>query len=82
MSFVADGASPCPEVAYSIGRAAGTAVVRNRLRRRCRAAVRESAPRLAPGKYLIRLDPSAAALDYRTLAEATVGALAAAGDAR
>ena len=44
-----------PRVAYATGRAVGAAVVRNRVRRRLRAAVRDQAPLLRPGRaYLIR----------------------------
>lgn len=50
--FVADG-FPTPRVAYAIGRRVGSAPVRNRLRRRLRAAVRERAGSLRPGSYLI-----------------------------
>lgn len=50
--FVADG-SPTPRVAYAIGRKVGSAPVRNRLRRRLRAALRERAGALRPGSYLI-----------------------------
>jgi ribonuclease P protein component len=52
-----------PQVAYAIGRHCGTAVVRNSLRRRARAVVRSTAPHLARGTYLVRLEPGAAALD-------------------
>lgn len=45
-------------MAYAIGRAVGPAVVRNRLRRRLRAAVRTSS--LPPGYYLIGARPTAA----------------------
>jgi ribonuclease P protein component len=51
------GASEEPCVAFSISRAVGTAVVRNRARRRLRAAfatlVRDEPQRYAPGHYLI-----------------------------
>ena len=50
-------------MAYAIGRHCGTAVVRNSLRRRARAVVRSTAPHLARGTYLVRLEPGAAALD-------------------
>ena len=57
-----------PQVAYAIGRPCGGAVVRNSLRRRAREVVRSTAPRLARGAYLVRLEPGAAALapsDFR-----------------
>ena len=54
-------------VAYAIGRTVGTAVTRNRLRRRLRSIVAELAPELRPGTYLISADPSAATLDHGDL---------------
>ena len=56
----ADEATPgvFPQVGYAIGRRCGSAVVRNRLRRRARAVVREAAPSLPRGAFLVRLDPA------------------------
>jgi ribonuclease P protein component len=57
-------------VAYAIGRSVGSAVVRNRLRRRLRAAAREldRVPGgLAPGAYLVALRPEAARCTYQDL---------------
>jgi ribonuclease P protein component len=66
-------ASDPPRVAYAIGRSVGTAVDRNRLRRRLRAVLAE-AP-LAPGTYLVGAGPAAtrcSAAELRSLvAEAT-----------
>ena len=56
-----------PQVAYAIGRHCGSAVVRNSLRRRARAVVRSTAPHLARGTYLVRLEPGAAALEPSVL---------------
>jgi ribonuclease P protein component len=56
--------------AYAIGRKVGPAVVRNRLRRRLRAAAREldrSSGGLPSGSYLVSLRPEAAALSYDEL---------------
>jgi ribonuclease P protein component len=50
-----------PQVGYAIGRHCGNAVVRNSLRRRARAVVREAAPTLSRGTYLVRLESPAAA---------------------
>lgn len=60
----ADEAAPgmFPQVGYAIGRRCGSAVVRNRLRRRARAVVREEAPSLPSGAFLVRLEPGASAL--------------------
>lgn len=57
-------------VAFAIGRKVGPAVVRNRLRRRLRAAARDldrSTGGLPTGAYLIMLRPEAARLSYRDL---------------
>lgn len=57
-------------VAYAIGRKVGPAVVRNRLRRRLRAAVRDlhrSGDGLPPGAYLVSARPEAARLGYAEL---------------
>jgi ribonuclease P protein component len=48
-----------PAVAYSIPRAVGGAVERNRLRRRLRATVRDLEPELVPGgRYLVSVGPA------------------------
>ncbi|HTU37710.1 MAG TPA: ribonuclease P protein component [Acidimicrobiales bacterium] len=52
-----------PQVGYAIGRRCGTAVTRNRLRRRARDVVRAEAAALPRGSYLLRLDPGAAMLE-------------------
>jgi ribonuclease P protein component len=56
-----------PRVAYTIGRRVGSAVVRNRVRRRLRMLVLETASRLRPGSYLIGVGPDAAFLSYDDL---------------
>jgi ribonuclease P protein component len=71
-----------PQVAYSIGRNCGGAVVRNSLRRRTRAVVRETAPTLARGSYLVRLEPAAATSDPSTLRHDVARALVKAGRIR
>jgi ribonuclease P protein component len=50
-----------PQVGYAIGKKCGNAVVRNTLRRRARESARSLAPTLPPGRYLLRIEPSAAA---------------------
>jgi ribonuclease P protein component len=64
-----------PRVGYSVGRSCGNAVQRNRLRRRFRAAVRQSARNLAVGSYLLRAEPAAVELPYGPLVEAVAGAM-------
>lgn len=56
-----------PRLAFAIGRSVGTAVVRNRIRRRLRALFTELAPELRPGTYLVSAGPAAATLDYGEL---------------
>ncbi len=52
-------------MAFAIGRAVGTAVVRNRLRRRLRSLVASSDP--PPGLLLIGATPDAAELTFDQL---------------
>ena len=59
------GADLPPRVAFAIGRRVGSAVVRNRLRRRLRAALGELRP--APGDYLVACDADAASLPFSDL---------------
>lgn len=67
-----------PRVAYAVGRRVGSAVVRNRVRRRLRAAVCVHASLLEPGAaYLVSAGPAAARLEYQDLEEAVGAALGA-----
>jgi ribonuclease P protein component len=70
-----------PRVAYAVGRRVGGAVVRNRIRRRLRAVVRDIGADLAPGAYLIGAGAEAASLPYDEL-KATVSEAARAVSAR
>jgi ribonuclease P protein component len=63
---------PC--AAFAIARTVGPAVVRNRLRRRLRAALVELAP--PAGTYLIAVEPVAAQRSYAELRDDLAGALA------
>jgi len=67
VTFVDTSPSEPPRVAYAIGSKVGGAVERNRLRRRLRAIVREVAPELRPGAYLITAAPAAAHLTFGEL---------------
>jgi ribonuclease P protein component len=69
----ANSAPPEVRVAFVIGRPVGSAVTRNRLRRRLRAALGELAP--APGTYLVGATPEAAGLPYGTLRDQLAAAL-------
>jgi ribonuclease P protein component len=69
-------------VAYAIPRRTGGAVVRNRLRRRLRAAVDQVAGELAPGAYLISPDATAINMDFNELTECLRRSITAAGARR
>jgi ribonuclease P protein component len=78
VAFVADDGGH-PRIAYGIGRKVGPAVVRNRVRRRLRSAVREidrERNGLPSGAYLVTVRPDAARLDYTELRRELAGALA------
>jgi len=60
---VSDGGEA--RVAFAVGRRVGPAVVRNRVRRRLRAAAREL--ELSAGAYLVAVDPAAVDVDYHDL---------------
>jgi len=59
----------------------GKAVVRNRLRRRLRAAV-EGVDGLEPGAYLVAADPAASGLSYEDLRMRVATAMTAASGER
>ncbi|WP_419865431.1 ribonuclease P protein component [Candidatus Poriferisodalis sp.] len=88
LTFSADRSLSGPRVAFALSRHRGTAVVRNRLRRRLRALFREFATDLAPGRYLVGVRVAASMLTYRrTRAELTrllsaAGALSDSGSSR
>jgi ribonuclease P protein component len=67
VTWVAGDPSEPPRVAYAIGRGAGGAVVRNRIRRRLRAVMRDLSGELAPGAYLVGAGAQAASLSYGEL---------------
>ena len=69
-----------PQVGYAIGRRCGSAVVRNRLRRRARAVVREAAPSLPRGTFLVRFEPAASTLSAAELRHDLAEALCRAGE--
>jgi ribonuclease P protein component len=58
-----------PFVGYAVGKRTGPAVVRNRIRRRLRAAV-ASAPAMSSGFYLISTDASASTAPFDQLVAA------------
>jgi ribonuclease P protein component len=79
-----DQPRPSPErvrVAYAIGRRVGPAVVRNRVRRRLREAVRaldRTGEGLPAGAYLVSVRPGAAGAGYAQLRDDLAAACAAA----
>lgn len=65
-----------PRVAYAVGRGVGSAVDRNRVRRRLRAAVRAHAALLAPGTaYLVAVQREVQPMSFDALASAVGRAL-------
>ena len=76
-AVVGPGTEP-PRVGYAIGRSVGGAVVRNRVRRRLRAATRSHASELLPGRaYLVGATAAASATPYAELSAALHDALRA-----
>ena len=71
--------APPARVAYAVGRAVGSAVERNRVRRRLRALVAEAGAQLRPGAYLVGTAPRAARSSYEGLREDLRRALAQLG---
>jgi len=67
VTALVDADAPGARVAYALNRSVGTAVVRNRLRRRLREVLR-SAP-LAPGAYLVSASVAATTLSRDELVE-------------
>jgi ribonuclease P protein component len=61
---------PFPLVGYTIGRHCGSAVRRNRIRRRLRAAVTMTSAELSAGSYLVGADPEVQSLAFPHLAAA------------
>jgi ribonuclease P protein component len=77
VTWVAGEPTEPTRVAYTVGRRVGGAVIRNRVRRRLRAAVAEASPYLRPGPYLIGAGPEAARVPYRELRAAVCEAVIA-----
>jgi ribonuclease P protein component len=71
MIWVAESAADPPRIGYAIGRALGTAVDRNRVRRRLRALMANAARagRIPGGLYLVGARPGAASSPSASLAD-------------
>ncbi|GAC1315311.1 MAG: hypothetical protein NVSMB12_10500 [Acidimicrobiales bacterium] len=78
VAWLDDGSDTPPRLAFAINRKVGSAVSRNRIRRRVRELARHSA--LAPGAWLVVVAPGAATAPFATLSawwSEAVAALAA-----
>ena len=69
----------CPRVGYAIGRSVGGSVLRNRVRRRLRAAVATVNMPLTSGFYLISAETAAASMPFGELVTALDAAIARLG---
>jgi ribonuclease P protein component len=67
VTYVAIGNESVARVAYAVGRRTGSAVRRNRLRRRLRAAVGVCGVDLRSGAYLVAAGPEATRLPFEEL---------------
>ena len=72
-------AHAAPRVGFAIGRQIGSSVVRNRVRRLLREAVRPLLPRLAASDIVIAARPPVTQAGARDLADAVADAAARAG---
>lgn len=66
-----------PRVGFAVGRRVGGAVQRNLVRRRLRSIVREMAPPLPPGAYLMTAGPRLLGLPFHVLRSEVVAAIEA-----
>jgi ribonuclease P protein component len=78
-SYLHDPSASPPRVAFAVGRAIGSSVVRNRVRRRLRAALSGTQPagQLPPGWYLIGARPGIVALSFAQLTREVIDLVAA-----
>ena len=68
-----DSTLDCPRVGYVLGRAYGSAVARNRLRRQLRELVKTHESSLVPGYYVFGASPRAKSATFAELAIAMNG---------
>ena len=64
-----------PRISYSVPRRVGSAVDRNRCRRRLRAVAYEVAPSLPPGAYLIGVEPGIRGVSFQELRSRVIEAM-------
>jgi len=69
-----------PQAAFAVSKRCGGAVDRNLIRRRLRAALRETQIKLIPGAYLIRTDPEVLELSFQELIHSLEDCLERAGE--
>ena len=70
LRFTTDGSADPPRIAFAVGRKFGTAVDRNRARRRLRAAISVDPTLLLPGgAYLFSVERAAMTIPFPTLRE-------------
>ena len=79
VSFAPDAGLERPRVAFAFNRSSGTAVERNRARRRLRAVLREHADRLRPGRYLLGARRPVSEMTYRRTRSQLLAVLRSAG---
>lgn len=82
VTFVVGQDDSVPRVAYSVGRRVGGAVIRNRLRRRLRAAVAAGVGSIPPGAYLVSAGREALDLPYEDLKAHVTAAMTSASRKR
>lgn len=66
-SVILDPSLPAPKVAYAIGKRSGSAVVRNRIRRRLRPLLAANSSQLPRGYYLVGATSEAATMSATAL---------------
>jgi ribonuclease P protein component len=70
LRYVTDPEAGPPRVAFAVGRSAGGAVARNRVRRRLRAAITGLEEQLGPGSYLFGADDRVVRMPFAELSDA------------
>ncbi|MGQ0744702.1 MAG: ribonuclease P protein component [Acidimicrobiales bacterium] len=73
VAWLAGRPGEAPRIAFSVSRKVGGAVVRNRIKRRLRAAMAESQTQLQPGAYLLAAGSEVATMPYSELRRLVTG---------